>query len=176
MCEPLCCPTLRVFVNAIICMHRDVLPALCLYVQINLHVYIYHAALVQSLFTVIDDVSLHLTSKCKLEVNDTRKRGELQPHFKDDFFLLRLSAVLFVLLWQLYGENPIFLSSLTGLAESHRQVTFHNSGIKDAVVNSAFNRSASPSVYLYLSGIQSNFTGRYVCKDLIRPIANEVNI
>lgn len=28
----------------------------------------------------------------------------------------------------------------------------------------------------YLSGIQSNFTGRDDCKDLIRPKANEVNI
>lgn len=55
-------------------------------------------------------------------------------------------------------------------------MTFRNSGIKDAVVNSVFNRSGSPSVYLYLSGIQSNFTGRDDCKDLIRPIANEVNI
>lgn len=79
-------------------MHRDVLPALCLYVQINLHVFIYHVSLEQSLSTVIDDVSLHLTSNYKLEVNDTRNRGELQPHFNDDFFQLHQSAALFVLL------------------------------------------------------------------------------
>lgn len=54
------------------------------------------------------------------------------------------------------------------------QVTFHVSDIKDVLIFSVM--SASSPVYSYLPGVQSNFAGRDDCKNLIIPVANEVNI